>query len=90
MNGHFLVVLISPAGSAAAERTEGEPPGDRSGVRDWSATPWRKKTQNCARQNAGLTEDLPKAQPSTPDLSCRKSETWIPGSTSAVSAFIET
>jgi hypothetical protein len=61
MNGHFLVVLISPAGSAAARNgPKASLLATRSGVCDWSATPWRKKAQNCAGQNAGLTEDLPK------------------------------
>jgi hypothetical protein len=69
MNGHFLVVLISPAGSAAAERTEGEPPGDPKRSARLERNSMAEENPKLRRQNAGLTEDLPKAQPSTPDLS---------------------
>jgi hypothetical protein len=65
MNGHFLVVLISPAGSAAAERTEGEPPGDPKRSARLERNSMAEENPKLRRQNAGLTEDLPKAQPST-------------------------
>jgi hypothetical protein len=54
MNGHFLVVLISPAGSAAAERTEGEPPGDPKRSARLERNSMAEENPTLRRQNAGL------------------------------------
>jgi hypothetical protein len=48
MNGHFLLVLISPVGSAAAERTESEPPGDTKRSARLERNSLAEETQNCA------------------------------------------